>query len=140
MINKSEEWISGPNQTFNDPLTEQIIACAFTVANTLGPGFVEKVYENALAHELKKAGLKIDQQFGVEVYYDGVSVGHYFVDLLVENEVLLELKATKGLDDLHLAQALNYLKSTGLKTCLLINFGTPKIEIRRLLPGRDWNR
>ena len=81
----------------HDPLTERIIGCAFKVANTLGHGFLEKVYENALAHELRKAGLEVVQQQGLEVHYDGVLVGEFQVDLLVEGRVLVELKAVAGI-------------------------------------------
>jgi len=101
-------------------LTEAIIGCAYRVANTLGCGFLEGVYENALAHELRKAGLGVQQQASMQVHYDGVVVGDYVGDLLVEESVLLELKACKALDEVHLAQCLNYLKATGVKLGLLI--------------------
>jgi len=114
-------------------LTEKVIQCAFTVSNTLGCGFLEKVYENALAHELNKAGLKVQQQYGITVYYDGVAVGEYTADLLVEGVLLVELKAVKDLDDIHLAQCLNYLKATNLRLCLLMNFAKPKLEFRRIV-------
>ena len=117
----------------DDPLTSKIIGCAYKVANELGSGFLEKVYENALAHELRKAGLNVVQQHGIQVHYDGVKVGDYVADLLVNEQILIELKACKDLDDIHLAQCLNYLKATGLKVCLLMNFGRPKIQIRRLM-------
>ena len=114
-------------------ITERVIGCAFTVSNMLGSGFIEKVYENALAHELRKAGLDIGQQHHIQVQYDGVIVGDFVADLLVEEKVLVELKAVKGLQELHTAQALNYLKATGLEACLLLNFGRPKLEIKRLV-------
>jgi GxxExxY protein len=114
-------------------LTEKVIQCAFTVSNTLGCGFLEKVYENALVHELRKEGLQVQQQHGITVYYDGVAVGEYTADLLVEAVLLLELKAVKDLDDIHLAQCLNYLKATNLRLCLLMNFAKSKIEIRRVV-------
>jgi len=117
----------------NERLSEKIIGCAYTVANTLGSGFLEKVYENALAHELRKAGLSVQQQFSVDVFYDSERVGEYVADLLVESEMLVELKAVKVLDNVHLAQCMNYLKATGLEVCLLINFGTPRIEVKRIL-------
>lgn len=119
----------------NELVTEKIIGCAYTVANTLGSGFLEKVYENALSYELRKAGLAVQQQAGIAVNYDGVIVGDYVADLLVENEVLVELKVVKGIDNVHFAQCMNYLKATGLQVCLLINFGTPRIEIKRVLNG-----
>ena|SRR5271166_64023 len=114
-------------------ISERIIGCAFTVANTLGAGFVEKVYENALAHELRKSGLVVEQQRSVTVKYDGVTVGEYAADILVDDSVIVELKAVRGLDDIHRAQCLNYLKATGLRLCLLINFGNPRLEVKRLM-------
>ena len=116
-----------------DSITESIIGCAYTVANTLGHGFLEKVYENALAHELGKAGLAVRRQVPIEVRYDGIVVGEYAADLMVESSVLVELKAVRSLDDQHLAQCLNYLKATGLKVCLLFNFGRPRVEIKRVV-------
>jgi GxxExxY protein len=120
------------NKSQMKQLTEKVIQCAFAVSNTLGCGFLEKVYENALAHELRKAGLEVQQQHGITVYYDGIAVGEYTADLLVEGVLLLELKAVKDLDDIHLAQCLNYLKAMNLRLCLLMNFAKPKLEFRRI--------
>jgi GxxExxY protein len=117
----------------SNEITEKIIRYVYVVANTLGNGFLEKVYENALAHELRKSGFFIEGQKGIRVRYDGVVVGDYKADLLVQKEVLAELKAVKTLDNIHIAQYLNYLKATGFKVCLLLNFGTPKVQIRRLM-------
>ncbi|NQU29350.1 MAG: GxxExxY protein [Anaerolineae bacterium] len=119
-------------------LTERIIGCAYIVSNTLGTGFVEKVYENAFAHELKKDGLHVLQQYPIMVQYDGINVGEFFADLLVHERVLVEIKAASALVPAHTAQALNYLRATGLETCLLINFGKTRIEIRRLHPSPKW--
>lgn len=119
-------------------ITQKIIGCAYNVSNALGIGFVEKVYENALAHALRKAGLQVAQQYPIAVSFDGVLVGEFAADLLVENTVLVELKAVSMLMKDHMAQALNYLRATGLPVCLLINFGKPKIEIQRLLPSTVW--
>ena len=116
-----------------DKLSERIIGCAYAVSNGLGAGFLEKVYENALAHELRKAGLRVEQQRPLRVQYDGVVVGEYAADLLVEDCILVELKAVKALDDIHLAQCLNYLKATGLSLCLLINFGKPSVDVKRVV-------
>ena len=118
---------------FLDGLTERVIGCAYAVGNTLGNGFLEKVYENALAHELRKAGLQVEQQRNLKVVYDGVVVGDYVADLLVDNSVLVELKSAKAFDDIHVAQCLNYLKASGLQVCLLINFGTPRVEVKRVV-------
>ena len=87
---------------------------------------------------MKKAGLKVSQQYPIKVIYDGIIVGEFFVDLLVEDLVLVELKAVSALTEEHMAQALNYLRATGLPACLLINFGQPKIQIRRLHPSPSW--
>ena len=114
-------------------ISERIIGCAFKVSNALGDGYLEKVYENALAHELRKAGLSVLQQHGLKVYYDNVVVGEYVADLLVEDEVIVELKAIRALQDAHIAQCINYLTTTGLRLCLLLNFGRRKIEVKRLV-------
>lgn len=114
-------------------VTERVIGCAFVVGNTLGVGFLEKVYENALVHELREHGLKVEQQRPIEVWYDGVIVGNYQADLLVEESVITELKAVTALNQVHFAQCMNYLKATGLTLGLLINFGNPKIEIKRVI-------
>jgi len=96
-----------------DEITERAIGCAYAVANSLGPGFLEKVYENALAYEFAETGYAVHQQWPIQVRYGEVVVGEYAADILVERSVLLELKAMKGLD-IHTAQCLNYLKATGL--------------------------
>ena len=113
--------------------TEQIIACAFKVSNTLGCGFLEKVYENALAHELNKSGLPCEQQASIDVRYDGVIVGQYFADILVDRQVILEIKVVKNIIGVHEAQTLNYLKATGLKTALVLNFASSRVEVRRFV-------
>lgn len=114
-------------------ITEKIIGCAYRVSNGLGCGFLEKVYENSLAHEIRRLSLKVEQQKQIKVFYDGVEVGFYQADLLVEDCVLVELKTVKNLDDVHKAQCLNYLKATELKICLLINFGNPRAEVKRIV-------
>jgi len=114
-------------------ITKSTIGCAFRVSNGLGSGFLEKVYENALAHEIRKSGHHVEQQAKIHVYYDGIIVGEYVADLLVAGIVLLEIKAVQALADAHIAQCLNYLAATRLPICLLMNFGTPKVQIRRLV-------
>jgi len=114
-------------------VTKRVIGCAYTVSNTLGNGFLEKVYENALAYELRKFGLIVEQQKSLKVYYDGIVVGDYVADLLIQDAILVELKAVRNLEDIHLAQCLNYLRATDLRLCLLLNFGTPKVQIRRVV-------
>jgi GxxExxY protein len=101
------------------------------VSNTLGAGFLEKVYENAL----RNAGLRIQQQRSVGVQYNGVTVGTCVADILVGNTLVIELKAVKALDDNHSAQCLNYLRATGFWICLLLNFGNPRLQLRRFANG-----
>ena len=123
-----------------DAITERILGCAFKVSMGLGPGFLEMLYENALVIELERAGLRVARQHPLAVWYDGIPIGQFAVDLLVEDEVLVELKAVRALEDFHLAQALNYLRASCLPACLLLNFGAPKLEIRRLHPSPSWPR
>ena len=112
-------------------LTERIIGCAYSVPNELGCGFLENVYENAMAVALRNAGLSVAQQVRFKVFFQGVEVGEYIADLVVEGTVLIALKAVKALDDVHSAQCINLLRTTGIPICLLINFAKPKIDIRR---------
>ena len=121
-------------------VTEKIIGCVYKVSNTLGGGFLEKVYENASVIEVGKTGLDVRQQYPIEVKYDGVIVGEFFADLLVANLVLVEFKAVKLLEDVHTAQCLNYLRATGLPVCLLINFYRPKVEVKRIIANSVWLR
>jgi GxxExxY protein len=116
-----------------DRVTQCIIGCAYTVGNTLGCGFVEKVYENALSYELRKSGMIVYQQHSIKVQYENIIVGEFIADLLVEEKVLVEVKSVKAWDEVHMAQCLNYLKATGLKICLLINFGKPRVGIKRIV-------
>lgn len=114
----------------HDELTSRIINVFYSVYNTLGYGFLEKVYENALLHELRKRGLHVEQQKPIKVTFDGVVVGEYFADLLVEGKVLLELKTAATISDAHKAQLINYLKATGVEVGLILNFG-PKATFKR---------
>ena len=107
-------------------LSKRIIGCALTVLHALGTGFLE-------VHELRKSGLAVSQQHPMLVRYDGIVVGDYTVDLLVEQIVLVELKVAKAIDEIHRTQCLNYLKATGLHLCLLLNFGKPRLEIERIV-------
>lgn len=126
-----------PAQNVNE-ITQKIIGCAYTVSNSLGIGFVEKVYENALVHILRKNSLKVIQQQSIKVPFEGIVAGEFFADLFVEEKVLVELKAVSMWVQEHTAQALNYLRASGAEVCLLINFGKPKIEIKRFLPSIYW--
>jgi GxxExxY protein len=122
------------NSELNE-LSGRVIGCAFTVLNTLGAGFLEMVYENALAYEVRAAGLSAVQQYGAKVRYKDILVGEYFVDLLINEVLLVELKTVRALDDAHRMQCTNYLKATGLRLCLLLNFGKPHLEIKRVVHG-----
>jgi GxxExxY protein len=112
-------------------ITEQIIGCAYKVASLLGCGFMEKCYENALAYELRKAGLTVNQQVSMQVHYEDIVVGEYIADLIVEGLVLVELKAIQSLETIHAAQCINYLAATKLPLCLLINFGK-RVDVKRI--------
>ena len=112
-----------------------IIGAAFEVSNVLGAGFLEKVYENALNVELNFRGIKTLQQAPLKVFYKEELVGDYIADILVENEIIIEVKAVKEIDTVHLAQCMNYLRITGLKLCLLLNFSKPRVEIKRVVNG-----
>ena len=117
-------------------LSEKIIGCAYDVANKLGSGFLEKVYENALAYEIRKLRLKVEVQKPLSVVYENVVVGEYFADLLVEDTLVIELKTSNGFSDNHKAQCINYLNATRLPLCLLINFGRPRVEIKRVFQSQ----
>ena len=113
-------------------LSERIIRCGIRVHRALGPGFLEKIYEEALAIELAKGGLVFERQKIVVLMYDGRPIGEHRLDLLVEARVVLELKACKAIEDLHLATARSYLKATFLPIALVMNFAKPVLEIRRV--------
>ena len=112
-------------------ITYKINGAIFEVNRELGAGFLEKVYENALLIELINAGLKAEKQVPIKVKYKEREVGEYFADIVVENRIILELKAVKSLQKIHEAQLLNYLKATGIKIGLLVNFTHPKAQIKR---------
>jgi GxxExxY protein len=116
-----------------EPLSRRVIGCAFEVSNGLGAGFLESVYENGLCVELAEQGLEFERQKPLVVTYKGRVVGNYLADVLVEGTLLLELKALSQLTPEHEAQVLNYLRATGLTVGLLLNFGTPRLGIRRLV-------
>jgi len=104
-------------------ITEQIIKCFYKVYNTLGYGFLEKVYENALFFELKKSGLFVEKQKQIKVFYENQQVGKYYADLIVSESVIVELKAAESLCEEHEFQLINYLKATDIEVGLLLNFG-----------------
>jgi GxxExxY protein len=116
-----------------EKLSEIVLGCAIRVHKALGPGFLEKVHENALIHELRKAGLAVRQQVPIPVRYDGIVVGDYLADLIVEGKLLVELKAISHFADEHTAICLNYLHAADLPVRLLLNFGKTRLDIKRLV-------
>jgi GxxExxY protein len=114
-------------------ITYKINGAIFEVNKILGPGFLEKVYENALLLELKNRGLEADKQVPIKVNYKNNLVGEYFADILVENQVIIELKTVVNLDNNHEAQLVNYLKATGIKVGILVNFKQTRAEIKRMV-------
>ena len=113
-------------------LTRKIIGCAFEVQNELGVGFLESVYEQAMVVALAQSGIPVQAQAPISVSFRGVIVGSFYADLLVDESVIVELKAVSQLSDQHRAQVLNYLNATGIPVGLLINFGNPRLQYRRL--------
>lgn len=116
-------------------ISKQVIGAAFEVSNELGIGFLEKVYERALLLEIKSRGLKVNGQVALPVRYKDELVGNYVADLLVEDQVLVELKCAEQFAPEHVAQCPNYLKASNLKLCLLINFGKSRVEWKRIALG-----
>lgn len=114
-------------------LSERIIGCGIRVHRVLGPGFLEKVYEEALGIELSKVGVSFERQKIVVLIYEGQPIGEHRLDLLVEARAVVELKACKAIEDIHLATARSYLKATGLSIALVMNFAKPTLEIRRVV-------
>lgn len=114
-----------------DELSEKIIGAAFEVQNSLGAGFLEKVYRKSLVVELQKSGLSVKEEKKIEIFYRRILVGEYFADIVVNNEFIVEVKVVEELASIHTAQLLNYLKATGIKKGLLINFGQTKVTFKR---------
>ena len=114
-------------------ITYKINGAVFEVNKILGSGFLEKIYENALLIELRNQGLKAKNQFPIKVFYKESEVGEYFADIVVEDQVIIELKAVEQLQKVHEAQMLNYLNATGYKIGLLVNFTHPKAQIKRMV-------
>ena len=115
----------------HEELTERIIGCVCAVYNKLGHGFLESVYNNSMMVELQRAGLKAVSQAPIDVFYEGVLVGQFLADILVENTVIVELKAVRALVATHEVQLVNHLTATGISIGLLINFGEKSVEVRR---------
>ncbi len=116
-----------------EQLTEQVIGCAIQVHRTLGPGFIESIYENALIIELRKTGFRVQTQEECHIYYDGIKVGTHRYDLLVNGELLIELKAIASLHDIDFARTRSYLKALNLRHALLFNFATMPLTIKRVI-------
>jgi GxxExxY protein len=116
-----------------EELTGRILGCAIEVHKKLGPGFLESIDQAALPLELKKQGLRVEEQKEIKIFYDRKEIGVHRLDLLVEGKIIVELKAVKEFDDSHLAQLLSYLKATGLKVGLLINFAKPTLQVKRVV-------
>ncbi|HMS08121.1 MAG TPA: GxxExxY protein [Pyrinomonadaceae bacterium] len=121
----------------NEEITGAIINASFEVSNELGAGFLESVYEKALIVALAQRGLNISAQVPLKVRFRNVIVGEFFADLIVEEKVLVELKAVSRLLPEHKAQVINYLNATGIETGLLLNFGNPRVEYYRLHKRKD---
>jgi GxxExxY protein len=129
-MNRIEEIMS--KGMLHEQLTGKILEASFEVIRELGAGFLEGVYQNALLIALRQKGIQAEARVPLLVRFRGEVVGEYYADLLVESKVIVELKAVKALAPEHQAQLINYLKATGIEVGLLINFGRPKIEYRRL--------
>jgi GxxExxY protein len=114
-----------------EEITNKILAACFEVSKELGAGFLESVYQNALMIALQEKGLTLEREHPLAVLFRGQIVGQFYADILVEDKIILELKAVNAITDIHKAQVLNYLKATGIEVGLLINFGNPKVEYRR---------
>ena len=115
----------------DEDLTGKVIGCAMDVHRELGPGYLEKVYENALAFAIQSCGLSVDQQVAIPAHFRGVVVGDFVADLIVEGRLIVELKAVSGLLPVHESQLVSYLKSTGIDVGLLINFGAQSLQFKR---------
>jgi GxxExxY protein len=115
-----------------DPLTYSIIGCAMKVHNTLGPGFQEVIYQRCLAVELKRAGLEFHREQEHTIYYEGINVGTRRADFVIENKIVVEIKALVNLEDVHLAQAKNYVVAYNFPNGLLINFGSQSLQYKLL--------
>ena len=125
--------MNADERRYINSLTEQVLSAAFEVSNTLGVGFLEKVYQRALWRELGRRGIKSRMEAGLTVFYKGEDVGNYVADLLVEDILILELKCADSLAPEHTAQCLNYLRASNRNVCLLMNFQRPTMEWKRVV-------
>jgi GxxExxY protein len=125
--------MNADEREYLDSLSERVIGAAFDVANTLGAGFLEKVYERAMLIELSARGISAKAQTSLAITYKGRCIGEYFADILVEGVLVVELKCVERLANEHTAQCINYLRASGKTLCLLINFQKPKVEWKRIV-------
>ncbi|OPX30263.1 MAG: hypothetical protein B1H06_00030 [Candidatus Cloacimonas sp. 4484_143] len=114
-------------------LSEKIRQASYEVHKYFGTGFLEKVYENSLKYKLEKINLEVYQQYPIPVYYEEIKVGEYFADLFIDQKIILELKVASTLDKIHFAQLKHYLKATGVRLGILINFGNNKLQFKRVI-------
>ena len=126
-------YFSGMVMTGLESLSERVIGAVFEVSRVLGAGFLEKVYERALVRELEMRGMRVQRQVPLPVSYKGELVGEYFADLMVEDELLVELKCVELLNLEHRAQCLNYLRASGRNVCLLVNFQRARVQVKRVV-------
>mgnify|MGYP001578500546 CR=1 FL=1 len=125
--------VTNEKEIIHKDLAYQVIGLAMDVHSGLGYGFLEKVYENALMVLLRREGINAKQQSPINIFFEGQNVGDYFADILVEDKIIVELKSVEKIIDIHKAQALNYLKATGLRLAILLNFGKERLEYERLV-------
>jgi GxxExxY protein len=125
--------MNADEREYLDSLSDRVLGAAFDVSNTLGAGFLEKIYERALLLELGIRGIRSSAQASLSVTYKGRPVGDYFADILVENVLVIEIKCVERLANEHTAQCINYLRASGKTLCLLINFHKPKVEWKRIV-------
>ena len=133
MASIPEENTTRKKQIFHKELSFKVVECAYKVHRTLGPGFPEGVYQKALCYEMITAKIPFESEKAIEVFYDGKICGKFRTDLVVDNKIVLELKALDELNSNHISQAVSYLKATGLKLAILINFGTESLETQRVV-------
>jgi len=121
---------------YKSDITERIIRCAFKVHNNLGNGFQEVIYQRALAYEFAKENLIFEREKEMDIYYDDIKIGNRRVDFLVDNDIMVELKALVALEAVHTAQAINYIEAYKVMIGLLINFGAKSVEIKRYIKSQ----
>ncbi len=129
----TDQSIVSPVVLVEGELTDRILSAAFKVSNALGAGFLEKVYENALSFELRRSGFVVEAQKVYPVRYEGTVGGDYVADLVISGKVVVECKAVAALDAVHEAQLMNYLRASGIRVGLLLNFGRPKLQYWRFV-------